>query len=443
MSDTTSPEAEADVCIVGLGYVGLTLATAFALAGLRVAGLERNPEVVDLIASGTSPFHEFGLDEALQAVVSKGSLTAVVSGSTLPHAKAYVITVGTPVRAGNVHLADLEDALRVVGAGMPDGALVVLRSTVRVGTTRGIGTAILGETGRPYALAMAPERTIEGKALAELSSLPQIVGGIDENSSHLAGELFATLGVEIVHVGSVEAAELAKLSSNTYRDIQFAFANELAYFADTAGVDVYDVVRACNYGYERMNLALPGPVAGPCLEKDAYILSDSATRYGISVPLAMQGRRTNEHIVEHITSSARGMVQSAPESIAILGLAFKGRPGTSDVRGSLAANFAGSFLEEWPGASMVGWDPLVSVKDSESMGISFVELADALAASSLVLLQTNHQFFSSDEFVEAVMAHAPQGALIIDLWNQLHGVDALRPDLRVVALGRMTVGANA
>ena len=202
-------------------------------------------------------------------------------------------------------------------------------------------------------------------------------------------------------------------------------------------------MRACNYGYERMNLALPGPVAGPCLEKDAYILSDSATRYGIAVPLAMQGRKTNEHIVEHVTNSARSLVSDAPSSVAILGLAFKGRPGTSDVRGSLAANFAGSFLEEWPGAAVVGWDPLVSVKDSESMGIAFTELADALVASSFVLVQTNHLFFSSEEFIDAVVQNAPAGALIVDLWNQLHGVEDRRPDVRVVALGRMSLGANA
>jgi UDP-N-acetyl-D-mannosaminuronic acid dehydrogenase len=442
LGESTTTTTKADVCIIGLGYVGLTLATAFAVAGLRVIGVERNSEVVELIAEGKAQFHEEGLDEALREVVADGRLSALDSASAAPAAKAYIITVGTPLRDGSIHLEDIEDALRKVSEWMPDGALVVLRSTVRVGTTSGLAAATLSESGRPFALAMAPERTIEGKALAELTSLPQIIGGIDANSSALAAELFSRLGVEIVHVSSPAAAELAKLSSNTYRDLQFAFANELAYFADTAGVDVYDVVRACNYGYDRMNLALPGPVAGPCLEKDAYILSDSATQLGIEVPLSMQGRKTNERIVAHVQTMVGGMLDSSPAVVGILGLAFKGRPATSDVRGSLAADFARSFASAWPGARMIGWDPLVSVRDSESMGVDFEELSDVLSSAEFVLVQTNHRFFSSQEFVDAIATHARPGAMIVDLWNQLDGVEDVRTDIRVVTLGRMTAGVS-
>jgi UDP-N-acetyl-D-mannosaminuronic acid dehydrogenase len=440
MAQFSTSLQEADVCIVGLGYVGLTLATAFAVAGVSVIGVERNREVVELVTRGESPFHESGLDEALASVVESGLLTAVHSSSAAPVAGSYVITVGTPVRDGSVSLVDLEDALASVGSWMPDGALIVLRSTVRVGTTSGLASAALSVSGKPFALAMAPERTIEGKALSELGSLPQIVGGIDDNSTELAAALFARLGVEIVRVGSPAAAELAKLSSNTYRDLHFAFANELAYFADTAGVDIYDVVRACNYGYERMNLALPGPVAGPCLEKDAYILSDSADHLGISVPLSMQGRKTNEHIVQHVQQMIGKRVVDAPAGVGILGLAFKGRPGTSDVRGSLALDFAASFSEAWPSAEVTGWDPLVSVRDAQSMNVRFDELAAVLSSSSVVLIQTNHQFFSSEEFFDSVVANVKPGTLIVDLWNQLQGVESLRADVNVVAFGRMSVG---
>ena len=443
MADPGFETSEADVCVVGLGYVGLTLATAFAQAGLSVSGVERNPEVVDLIASGKSPFHETGLDEALAAVVASGHLTAMRSQVAAPRARAYIITVGTPLRDGAVQLVDLEDALSKVGEWMPDGALVVLRSTVLVGTTSGLAAETLARTGKSFRLAMAPERTIEGRALAELTSLPQIIGGYDAESSAVAGALFGGLGVEIVFVDSPEAAELAKLSSNTYRDLHFAFANELAYFADSAGVDLYEVIRACNYGYERMNLALPGPVAGPCLEKDAYILSDSATRFGTSVPLSMQGRQTNEGIVAHVQTMIRSLEASTPAVVGILGLAFKGRPETSDVRGSLALNFAASFSAEWPGVQVCGWDPLVSVRDSAAMGITFDEVSTVLASSSVILVQTNHRYFSSDEFIELLAASAQKDALIVDLWNQIEGVELLRPDLRVAVLGRMTkVGAR-
>lgn len=435
---TNFVEKTFDVCVVGLGYVGLTLATALASAGLRVAGLERSGSVVDLIAAGQSPFHEFGLDEAIQAVVSKGSLVPFHVEAGTPVARSYVITVGTPVRSGSVYLEDLKSAVAAVAEVMPEGALTVLRSTVRVGTTRSIAEPILKASGKKYAVAMAPERTIEGKALAELSSLPQIVGGIDENSTTLASELFAKLGVEIVPVHSAEAAELAKLASNTFRDVSFAFANELAYFADEAGVDIYDVVRACNYGYDRMNVALPGPVAGPCLEKDAYILSNSADILGVEVPLAMQGRKSNEFIVEHVVNRLLPEVSSHSQVVSILGLAFKGRPATSDTRGSLAGNFASAMKSKYSTEQILGWDPLVSVSDTAGMGIAFEELDECLK-SDVVLIQTNHRFFSSEDFYTAIQGIDRPGRVFVDLWNQLDADRIKSFGNRLIPLGRKVI----
>ncbi|BDU11239.1 NDP-sugar dehydrogenase [Aurantimicrobium sp. INA4] len=435
---TNLPNNKFDVCVVGLGYVGLTLATALASAGLRVAGSERSQDVVDLIASGQSPFHEFGLDEAIQAVVSRGKLVPFALEDGTPVADSYVITVGTPVKNGSVYLEDLKSAVSAVANVMPDGALTVLRSTVRVGTTRTIAEPILKDSGKKYAVAMAPERTIEGKALAELSSLPQIVGGIDENSTQLASELFARLGVEIVPVHSAEAAELAKLASNTFRDVSFAFANELAYFADQSGVDVYDVVRACNYGYDRMNVALPGPVAGPCLEKDAYILSNSADVLGVEVPLAMQGRKTNEFIVSHVVNSLLPDMNSHTPKVSILGLAFKGRPATSDTRGSLAGDFAQAMKSKYSVTDVSGWDPLVSVTDAQKMGILFDELEECLN-SDVVLIQTNHRFFSSEDFYSVIDRTEHSGRVFVDLWNQLDAERITSLGNRLIPLGRKII----
>jgi UDP-N-acetyl-D-mannosaminuronic acid dehydrogenase len=405
-----------DVCIVGLGYVGLTLATAFATAGLKVAGIERNQATIDTVNSGASPFHEFGLSEAISAVVADHRLTAFNTDIEIV-APAYVITVGTPVRNGKVFLEDLKAAVESVARVMPDGALTALRSTVRVGTTRDVAAPILRKSGKSFALAMTPERTIEGKALAELSSLPQIVGGLDDASFDVASKLFRKLGIDVVKVANAETAELSKLASNTFRDLNFAFANELAYFADEAGVDVYEVVHACNFGYERMSLAKPGPVAGPCLEKDAYILSDSATELGISVPLSMQGRKTNELIVPHVMKLI-GRHGSNPRSASIAGIAFKGQPETSDVRGSLAINFANELKESLGLATVSGWDPVVSEADARMMGVEPVALEQAMN-SDVIIVQTNHHFFKSEEFATLVETSLKQGSLVFDLWNQL------------------------
>lgn len=428
-----------DLCVLGMGYVGLTLATAFALRGLTVAGVERSETITERINAGGAPFYEAGLDQAISEVSAQGRLHVVGLDAPLPAASAYVITVGTPLHDGRTSLTDLESAVARVAAGMPDGSLVVLRSTVRIGTTRSVAMPVLASSGKRFTLAMCPERTIEGRALEELHSLPQVVGGVDRDSVESASALFSRLGVEIVPVGTAEAAELTKLASNTYRDMQFAFANELAYVSDTLGIDVFDVIHAANFGYERMNVPRPGPVAGPCLEKDAWILADSAQIFGSEAPLAIAIRRTNESLVGHVFSAVSGTV--SPRTAAIVGLAFKGRPETSDVRGSMAETFASQLKRRWPGIRVLGWDPLVSDIDARSIGVEPTTRDIALRESDLVVIQTNHKQFGTAEFGEAITAHARRQATVVDLWNQLHASAYQRDDLRIRTLGRMNATA--
>lgn len=424
-----------DVCVVGLGYVGLTLAVAFAEAGLDVAGTERRPEIVQSVRRGEAAFYESGLSETLAAVVQRGDLTVVDAGAPPPPAHAYVITVGTPRTDAKVEHGDLVSALEAVAGAMPDGALVALRSTVRMGSTETLAAPILRRSGKDFLLAMAPERTVEGKAMVELATLPQIVGGYDLPSLEAASALFARLGVEIVPVASPREAEFAKLISNTWRDLQFAFANELAYVADSAGVDLYRVVAAAGHNYDRLQLALPGPVAGPCLEKDAYILGESAALYDAEAPLSLTARAVNEKIVGHVGALAAEVGSAPPKRIAILGLAFKGRPATSDVRGSLAKEFAEEFARRWPDAEILGWDPLVPEDAARSLPLRPVPLDEA-ATADLVLLQTNHVDFSGEDFRATLIDRLPAGAALIDLWNQTDGLAAARPDIDVRVFGR-------
>lgn len=428
-------EERFDVCVVGLGYVGLTLATAFADAGMKVVGTERRGEVLRALERGEATFYEAGLSETLREVVEEGRLTAFPAREEVPEAECYVITVGTPLEEGRVQQEDLAHALRAVAAGMPEGALVVLRSTVRLGSTSDLAAATLAASGKEFLLAMAPERTVEGKAMAELTSLPQIVGGRDEDSLAAASALFARLGVEIVPVASPEEAEFAKLISNTWRDLQFAFANELAYLADRAGVDVYRVIEAAGHNYDRLNLALPGPVAGPCLEKDAYILADSAGHFGGQAPLSLTARAVNENIVGHVGDLAAGLLPRPPRRVAVLGLAFKGRPATSDVRGSLAEDFALEFARRWPAAQILGWDPVVERAEAATLALTPATLEQA-AGAEVVLLQTNHPDFTTRAFRETLTTHLPSGALVLDLWNQTGALAEARPDLNVTVFGR-------
>jgi UDP-N-acetyl-D-mannosaminuronate dehydrogenase len=153
----------------------------------------------------------------------------------------------------------------------------------------------------------------------------------------------------------------------------------------------------------------------------------------------MTGRQTNEAIVDHVLRVVESAAGPAMR-VGVFGLAFKGRPATSDVRGSMAEDFAAAFRNSWT-AEVVGWDPLVSVVDSESIGVGFREAAE-VAASPVVLVQTNHTFFGGDEFAQILVESLPEGAIVVDLWNQLPAVLGERPDVRVLALGRMTVEAS-
>jgi nucleotide sugar dehydrogenase len=441
MERSDAAGSAADVCVVGLGYVGLTLAVAFAKAGVRVAGVERIASVVTGLRTGRATFHEDGFTPALGEVLGDGRLTVCAESDPLPAAAAYIITVGTPVRNGSVDLGDLRTALAAVAAGMPDGALVVLRSTVRVGTTDTIAADVLGATGKAFLLAMAPERTAEGQALQELSTLPQLVGGIDYASTAAASALFARLGVEIVELRNSRAAELAKLASNTWRDMQFAFANEMAYLADATGVDIHEVFAAASHRYERFRPALPGPSAGPCLGKDAYVLADSAELFGAGAPLSLAARAVNESIAGHVVALVRAAGRQV-RKVSILGLAFQGRPATSDTRGSTASDIAAALHHAFPAAILTGWDPLVVEADARALGVEPVPLAHAMHGTDVVILHTNAETFSGTDFHDTLVTNLPHQAAVIDLWNQSGYLAQRRPDIHLHVLGRAGSGVH-
>ncbi len=431
-----------DVCIIGMGYVGLTLATAFAAQGLGVIGVEKDASILEHLERGETTFYEAGLMETLAEVVASGRLRAQSAAEDLPAADAYVITVGTPVHDRHKDTSDITVALHAVAKSMPAGALVILRSTVVIGTTEGLAREILDSAGRPYLLAMVPERTVEGEALQELFRLPQIVGGIDEASTLAASKLFSRLGVEIVEVNNPAEAELAKLITNTWRDLQFAFANEIAYVADHAGIDATRALQAAGHNYPRLSLAIQGPVAGPCLGKDGYILAESATHLSTATPLALATREVNERIVEHGINAGAAHVSGEPAQVAIIGLAFKGRPATSDLRGSLAGDFARAAAAKWPGARIVGYDPVVPSNEAATLPLEPVYLAEA-AASDVLILHTNHQYFSSADFAEKLRTHLPRGAVVLDMWDQCDRLTAVRPDVVIKPLGRPARGGDS
>jgi UDP-N-acetyl-D-mannosaminuronic acid dehydrogenase len=435
--------AKFDVGIVGLGYVGLTLATVLAEAGNSVIGIEKREDLVEMTNKGVPHFTETGLPDALAGVTKSKKLVAAGAFDDSFTCDTYIITVGTPLAPDGVARVDMiEAAARDIAANMRDGALVVLRSTVKIGTTRDVVSPILAASGKKFDIAMCPERTLEGKALQELRELPQIVGADDQAVADRAAAVFRKLTSSIVLVSGIETAEIIKLISNTFRDVQFAFANEVARLCDAFGVSAHEVIAAGKLGYGRTNIPLPGLVGGPCLEKDPHILMESARTRGISLEITKAGRLVNERqpgeTVEFISSEIERRAMSGPLKINILGMAFKGQPATSDLRGSMSIKVLDALKKAHPEAQIGIFDP-VTPQDVLSREFPdeqvYGRFGDAVSGASVVVIANNHPSLgtiSPRTFSEFM---SPDG-FVYDYWNHFSHLPASELGDSYFAVGR-------
>lgn len=423
-------EATHDVGIVGLGYVGLTLATAMADVGYKLVGLERRPEVVDLLKAGKPHFQEVGLDHILKNVIAEGRLAVREQFDPSDRCDAYIITVGTPLDAnGMARLDMIESATRQVADSMPDDALVILRSTVKVGTSRNVVAPILAASGKRFKIAMCPERTLEGNAMQELRQLPQIIGADDTDTRERAARLFSKLTKQVLTVSSLEAAEVIKLADNTFRDVRFAFANEIARLCDAVGVSANEVIGIGKLGYSRTNIALPGLVGGPCLEKDPHILRQSAHECGIELEITRAAREVNERQPLEcakwmVSELERRNIADAP-TVSFLGLAFKGVPEADDLRGAMSLHVIRHMRDLLPDAKFKAYDPVVSAKDIEALNIGLEvcdDLKGALHEVDLAVITNNHPKLASIGFSTMVDHLSPDG-FVYDFWNHFSEVE--------------------
>ena len=438
-----------DVGIVGLGYVGLTLATAMAEAGLRVLGIEMRADVVARTNAGEPHFAETGLRDALERVTRSGAFVARTEFDPAARCDVYVLTVGTPLGPdGAARLDMIEAASRQVAETMRDGALVVLRSTVKIGTARDVVAPILAASGKDFAIAMCPERTLEGRALQELRELPQIVGADMAGTRERAATLFRRLTRTIVEVESLEAAEIVKLVDNTYRDVHFAFANEVARLCDAFGVNGHEVIAAGKLGYARTNVPMPGLVGGPCLEKDPHILFQSARTRGLDLEITRAGRLVNERQpVETVAfvdreMSRRAMPGDAP--VAILGMAFKGVPATDDLRGAMSWKVLDAVRRARPMAAVRLFDPVVEpdVLASAAPGCEVAATLEAAVAGAAVVLIVNNHPDLGRHAPAALYERMRPGGFVYDYWNHFSNMGTAELGESYFAVGNAREGAR-
>ena len=441
---------DANVCIVGLGFVGLTLAVVLGSVGFHVDGVEISEEVRTHLSGGRAHFHEPGLDNRLARLLSEGRLRISASIPVDTPATVFIVTVGTPLGDnGRVRLDMIERAAQSIRERLKPGDMVVLRSTVRLGVTRSVVMPVLDAAGVPYDIAFCPERTVEGQAMAELRLLPQVVGAFNVHARIRATRLFNFLTPTVVQVGSLEVAEMVKLMDNTYRDISFAFANELAQMCDAAGLNAVDVIKAGNLGYQRTNVPMPGPVGGPCLGKDPHILAEAMESFGFRPELTLTGRRIHEGLADWSAKIIRDAAKAMPGMpddpvIAVMGLAFKGRPPTDDLRGTPAVAVLAALRQMFPCATFRGFDAMVTPeKIRQVFAIEPIStIQEAMLAANIVVIANNHPVFAPMP-IESLADGMASPGIIYDFWNHFLADEMmLRPGVRYIGLGVPPAGLN-
>lgn len=425
------------VGIIGLGYVGLTLGLSFANKGVEVYGVETDENIKAKLKQNKAHFLEDGIDALIEKVNNK-TFHVVDAFEKGVHFDAFIVTVGTPLIGHDTKTPNFNyilSALDTIEQVYDGTALVVLRSTVSVGTTTKFVLPRLAQmSGRPFKdvlLGFCPERTIEGKALVELTSLPQIISGNNKESINRAKELFLKLTPKVVVADSLEEAELAKLYCNVYRDMTFAIGNAFCLAAQSLGVDGVKVIIRANEGYPRSNIAQPGFVAGPCLEKDAHIMLNNMPE-SLSKNLIFSARTLNEGLEEMVCAYVRRILGAPDEKtiITMSGLAFKGRPETSDLRGSSAVYIAKTLHKL--GYKLYLHDFVAKKEDMEALNVgTYVttdKLSEACAQSKLLMVLNNHIKYCSLDFEDWVIQN---GLRVLDVWNvcdRLHERDDMITD---------------
>ena len=391
------------VGVIGLGRVGLPLSLVLADRGFDVRGLDVNEAAVGALLDGRMPFWEDGGDVLLTEHIGKRFLPST-DPAGLRECEYLILTLGTPVDENmNPDLSQIDRALDSVSAQIHAGQTLILRSTVSPGTTRWVQAKIEDEFGLKVGtdvwLAFCPERIAEGRAVAELTTIPQIVGGVDAESTRRAVALFQPLGVECLATDDT-SAELAKLFTNMYRYINFAVANEFMILAGQWKRDINHIVNLVNHGYKRGGLALPGFAAGPCLFKDGFFLVNQ-------IPfndLISTAWKINESVPLFLVAALRDQVELRNKRAVILGAAFKAN--SDDSRQSLSFKVRKALMRERANVTM--HDPHIKGMDSD--------LAEALREADVVFVAMNHSAYR-DIPLEKLRQYVGKDCTVCDIWN--------------------------
>jgi UDP-N-acetyl-D-glucosamine dehydrogenase len=407
------------VGIIGLGYVGLPLAVAFAKEGCEVIAVDVDSRKIEAIAAGDSYIEDVP-SELLRELAPR--IQATTRYARLAKADAVVICVPTPLtRNREPDLVPLIDSTRGLAEVLQADQLVVLESTTYPGTTRERVAPLLEESGlaagRDFHLAFSPERVDPGRTDYTLRNTPKVLGGLTETCLQRAEELYGLVCENLVRVSSPEAAELTKLLENIFRSVNIALVNELAMLTDRMGIDIWEVVDAAAtkpYGFMRFE---PGPgMGGHCLPVDPFYLSWRAREFDISTEFIELAGKVNQQMPYHCVAKAQRALNDAGMSVkgarvAVLGVSYK--PGVGDIRESPALKII-ALLRQL-GGDVCYHD--AHVPQLAEFGLASRPLQEAVGGADLTLIVTAHPGIDYELL-------AQRSRLVVDLRGVTRALDA-------------------
>ncbi len=389
------------VSVIGLGYIGLPTAAVIASRGIEVVGVDVNQKAVDTINAGEIHIVEPDLDIVVRGVVTTGNLRA----TTQPEAAdAFMVAVPTPFKEGHEpDLSYIEAAAKTIAPVLEKGNLVVLESTSPVGATEKLADWL--QEARPdlsfpqqkgdmadIKVAHCPERVLPGYVLQELVSNDRVIGGLSTACSEKAVELYKTFVRGECLVTNARTAELAKLTENSFRDVNIAFANELSMVSDKLKINVWELIKLANR-HPRVNILNPGPgVGGHCIAVDPWFIVDSAPD---EAKLIRQAREVNDskpqHVIKQIIDAAD---QFKRPVIACLGLAFKAD--IDDLRESPALQIVEQLASQNIGEIIAVEPNVVEIPNKLSeLGVVSASLDTALEKANVIVILVDHQEFKA------------------------------------------------
>ena len=359
----------ARIGVIGLGYVGVPVACLFAETGFDVVGVDVKAERIDAINAGVSPIEgrEPGLAELLATVVAEGRLRATAHYADLRACDVVIISVETPVDERHVpHYVALRSALRDLGPVLPSGALVIVESTIAPGTMARMVKPLLEEASAKrinvdFYLGHCPERVMPGKLLANLQGVSRVCGGETPETAQTMIALYRHIVQADLDPADCITAELVKTAENAYRDVNIAFANEVALICEAVGGNVWKVRELVNKSPGR-NMLLPGAgVGGHCIPKDPWLLVYQAQQMGVPVRLIPTARAVNDGMPLHIVALLEDALREAGKPLAgarVLVLGYAYLENSDDTRNSPSEVLVAGLRER--GAKVVVHDPYVA-----------------------------------------------------------------------------------